>query len=170
MYQMADAINDGLIENEWFVTGKGRPEFFSEKLFSLIVDNGGTGSFEMTGGSLITRTGVRVGDQGTFAVIGHGASQSQYSTMLSPACPWMCCRWAGGVACSISKRLVVESHAARPSTSACIAANSSPEGVRSSGPCAPPPRRCLSSRPSASCAIGLLAARHWAIMWRSCSG
>lgn len=31
MYQMADAINDGLIENEWFVTGKGRPEFFSEK-------------------------------------------------------------------------------------------------------------------------------------------
>ncbi|GFH44158.1 hypothetical protein CTEN210_00632 [Chaetoceros tenuissimus] len=31
MYQLADAINDGLIENEWFVTGKGRPEFFSEK-------------------------------------------------------------------------------------------------------------------------------------------
>lgn len=29
MEQMSDAINDGLIENEWFVTGKGRPEYFS---------------------------------------------------------------------------------------------------------------------------------------------
>ncbi|MBK1828077.1 autotransporter-associated beta strand repeat-containing protein [Haloferula rosea] len=42
---------------------------------SLHVDYGGTGNFEISGGSLITRTGVRVGDQGTFSVIGHGASR-----------------------------------------------------------------------------------------------
>ena len=29
--QMADAINDGLVENEWFVTGIGKPEYFSSK-------------------------------------------------------------------------------------------------------------------------------------------
>ena len=28
--QMADAINDGLVENSWFVTGRGRPELFSD--------------------------------------------------------------------------------------------------------------------------------------------
>jgi hypothetical protein len=28
--QMADAINDGLREREWFVTGKGLPEFYSD--------------------------------------------------------------------------------------------------------------------------------------------
>lgn len=27
--QMADAINDGLVEREWFVTGQGKPELFS---------------------------------------------------------------------------------------------------------------------------------------------
>ena len=29
MEQMADAINDGLVEREWFVTGKGLPEYYS---------------------------------------------------------------------------------------------------------------------------------------------
>eukprot|EP00957_Ditylum_brightwellii_P118809 9061813-Ditylum_brightwellii.AAC.1 len=29
MEQMADAINDGLVEQEWFVTGIGKPELFS---------------------------------------------------------------------------------------------------------------------------------------------
>ena len=42
---------------------------------SLFVDYGGVGNFEISGGSLITRTGVRVGDQGTFSVIGHGADR-----------------------------------------------------------------------------------------------
>lgn len=42
---------------------------------SLRVDHGGTGNFEISGGSLITRVGVVVGDQGTFGVIGHGASR-----------------------------------------------------------------------------------------------
>jgi hypothetical protein len=28
--QMADAINDGLVENSWFVTGRGRPDLFSD--------------------------------------------------------------------------------------------------------------------------------------------
>ena len=30
MEQLSDAINDGLVEKEWFVTGNGLPEFFSE--------------------------------------------------------------------------------------------------------------------------------------------
>lgn len=33
--QMADAINDGLREREWFVTGKGLPELYSDKNFSF---------------------------------------------------------------------------------------------------------------------------------------
>ena len=31
MERLSDAINDGLVENEWFVTGKGLPEYFSDK-------------------------------------------------------------------------------------------------------------------------------------------
>ncbi|MGD9417336.1 MAG: autotransporter-associated beta strand repeat-containing protein [Verrucomicrobiota bacterium JB025] len=39
--------------------------------YSLIVDHGGTGLFEISGGSLITRSGVEVGPSGTFSVIGN---------------------------------------------------------------------------------------------------
>ena len=41
---------------------------------SLRIDNGGTGLFEISGGSLETRTGVRIGGQGVFRVKGAAAS------------------------------------------------------------------------------------------------
>lgn len=43
--------------------------------YSLIVDNGGTGNCEVSGGSLITRSGVKIGSEGTFTVTGQGASR-----------------------------------------------------------------------------------------------
>ncbi len=42
--------------------------------YSLIVGKGGTANFEISGGSLTTRSGVKVSDKGTFSVRGSGAT------------------------------------------------------------------------------------------------